>query len=55
MRQTERLATEHPLNGRVMALDTVAKEWQLHENSVKIMYADRGIPMPRVSSPCTED
>lgn len=48
MAQMEALGTAAPLNATHFALDTVAKELQMTEESLRVLYDDRGHTRPAV-------
>ncbi|KAK5998660.1 hypothetical protein PT974_01042 [Cladobotryum mycophilum] len=48
MAQIERLAASPPLNAAALALDTVTKEFQLHEENLKVWFEVTGIKRPDV-------
>jgi hypothetical protein len=49
MANVERLAALEPLNAEIMALDTAVKEFQLLEETLRVVYDSRGLPRPIVS------
>lgn len=50
MRQAEIIAAGPPLNGKVVVLDTMAKEQQMKPAFIRKVYVDQGNPAPAVSS-----
>jgi hypothetical protein len=48
MRQLERMAREEPLNAKLLVLSTIPGSFQKTEALIKILYTDRGIPVPHV-------
>ena len=51
MTQVEMLAAKEPLNARLLVLETMAEEQQMSPLALKLMYRDRGLPVPEVSLP----
>ena len=51
MAQVEALAAKEPINAKILALETMAEEQQMSPLAIKVMYRDRGLPVPVVSLP----
>lgn len=49
MSQAEALAVKEPMNAKVLALDTIAEETQMSPTGLRVLYLDRGFPVPAVS------
>ncbi|KAL2107871.1 hypothetical protein VUR80DRAFT_4660 [Thermomyces stellatus] len=48
MRQVEEMAVREPVNAKVLVLDTQKGTSQVSEEVVKLMYTNRGLPVPTV-------
>lgn len=49
MDQVEVTAREEIFKGRMLVLDTIQEEMQMSPEGKKHLYAERGVPIPRVS------
>ncbi|KAI2637173.1 hypothetical protein GGS26DRAFT_547602 [Hypomontagnella submonticulosa] len=50
MSKIETLATQSPMNAKIVALDTLAKEMQTEPPYRDLLYGEGGLPAPRVSN-----
>ncbi|XXG98449.1 hypothetical protein Hte_004773 [Hypoxylon texense] len=50
MSKIETLATQSPMNARIMALDTIAKEMQTVPAFREVLYGEGRLPLPAISN-----